>query len=79
MKSNDAIASLLGRLVNWKFDQVIQYVNKLPKDTITKEDEELLEALSRMIGNSGWADSGDLGIIVSRAIQPLHDKLWKLL
>jgi hypothetical protein len=59
--------ALRSRLINWKFESALKYVDEFGED---EEAREVLEALARLHGNSGWTQ-GDLALIISVAVDML--------
>lgn len=53
---------LFGRLLNWKFEQALQYLDNEPEEV-----KDLVKSLARMFGNSGWF-FGDMSEIVRHAL-----------
>ena len=65
---------LKSRLANWKFKDA-EKLARSERDFLYPQDHMLIEALSNMLGNSGYFD-GDLATIVGAAIDHC---LWKRL
>jgi hypothetical protein len=57
---------LKSRLVNWKFSQALNHLD----DELTAGQRELIEALARLVGDSGWFE-GDIGVLVALAVAAL--------
>ena len=55
------------RLYNWKFESAQE---RLSEEEPTGAERELVKALARTFGNSGWFD-GNMGTIVSAAVTSL--------
>lgn len=66
------INDLRDRLLNWKFSQAAEHLDKLPKGMVGEEHANVIGALCRVFGNSGWLD-GDLAVIVDFVVARLTD------
>lgn len=58
--------NLNSRLINWKFESALKYLDGEDQDT-----KELVMALSRTLGNSGWL-MGDIATIVGAAMEAIE-------
>jgi hypothetical protein len=54
------------RLVNWKFDRAEDFLT----DDATLQEREVVQALARAFGNSGWF-FGYMGVIVRNALRSI--------
>ena len=63
----DAIEELKSRLLNWKFEQALQYGEALKKE----ESKEISLLLNRLFGNPGWIE-GDMGEIASCLVNYIY-------
>jgi len=58
---------LKSRVENWKFESALKYID----DKVTDGEKEIIKALARLFGNSGWF-YGDMGILVDTVLDFLN-------
>ena len=62
-------AALISRLLNWKFSQARDILDS-DGHSVATEDADIIKALDRLLGDSGWF-GGDFGSIIGIAIDSL--------